>query len=266
MQALLPVATAVLTDPAYGLGPGITSRVIGGQVGLLAPLEVTDYDSHPGQRQINFIEGWSVAKIKRCGGSGVKLLLNYHPEAANTQEQHQIVAQIAEECTRHDLPFFLEPLTYSPDPQQTLDNETLRQIVVEMAHRFSDLGVDVLKLQFPVDPAQEPDPARWQSAAEAVNAACAVPWTILSAGVDYDTFETQARIACTAGASGVIVGRAVWNEAIVLNGVEREDFLQTTARQRMQRLAAICTDQAPPWFERCAAPEISETWYENYPE
>src|SRR5258708_9097630 len=41
--ALSSESSALLTDPTYGIGPGIASRAIRGQVGLLAPLEVTDY-------------------------------------------------------------------------------------------------------------------------------------------------------------------------------------------------------------------------------
>src|SRR4051812_16863981 len=76
MRHLLPESTAVLTDPDYGFG-----AAIGESAGLIAPLEVTDYDLHPSHRSTNFIEGWSVEKIKRVGGSGAKLLLYYHPEA-----------------------------------------------------------------------------------------------------------------------------------------------------------------------------------------
>src|SRR5689334_1622604 len=36
-------ATGLLTDPAYGLGKGIAERTIPGRIGLLAPIEVTNY-------------------------------------------------------------------------------------------------------------------------------------------------------------------------------------------------------------------------------
>ena len=48
-------------------------------------------------------------KIKRVGGDGVKLLLPYHPEAENAPEKRAMVAELVETCTRHDIPFFLEP-------------------------------------------------------------------------------------------------------------------------------------------------------------
>src|SRR5262245_8897902 len=81
IQGLASAATAVLTDPDHGIGPGLDSGALTGQVGILAPLEVTDYTLPPGKRSTNWIDGWSVGKIKRMGGTGVKLLLYYHPEA-----------------------------------------------------------------------------------------------------------------------------------------------------------------------------------------
>src|SRR5258708_9946213 len=100
MRRLLPSSTAVLTDPQYGFGPAIADGTLLGQVGLLSPLEVTDYTDHPSRRVTNMIEEWSVGKIKRIGGSGVKLLLYFHPGAANAQGQRDIVASVAEDCAR----------------------------------------------------------------------------------------------------------------------------------------------------------------------
>ena len=264
IRHLLPAASALLTDPAYGIGPGISQQIISGQRGLLAPIEVTDYSAHPSRRDTSFIPGWSVVKIKRVGGSGVKLLLNYHPEAANARKQRDVVAQLVEECNKHDIPFFLEPLTYSLDAEKPLNTSELQQIVVEMAKVFSEMGVDILKLQFPVDPKQEPDETRWRTACDAVNNVTSVPWTLLSAGVNYETFVRQTQVACEAGASGVIVGRAVWAETTHLQGAARTEFLATTARQRMNELASICAKHARPWHQRVEQPTPTLNWYTDY--
>jgi len=88
-----------------------------------------------------------------------------------------------------------------------------------------------------------------------------VPWALLSAGVDYPTFARQAQLACEAGASGVIVGRAVWSEAVKLHGDERENFLNTIARQRMQELSDICAATATDWRTKVAKPDTALDWY-----
>jgi tagatose 1,6-diphosphate aldolase len=264
--ALIPEVSALLTDPAYGFSAGITQRVISGQTGLLAPLEVTEYSQHPSQRPINFIPGWSVAKIKRAGGAGVKLLLPFHPDEAAAPQKIAIVRQIVEDCARFDIPFFLEPIAHSLNPDHSLTNAELRQVVVEMARLFSAMDVDVLKMQFPVDAKQSADEAEWAAACADLDAACTVPWALLSAGVNYATFARQARTACSAGASGVIVGRAVWAEAVELQGEARAEFVRTTARERMAELGAICREYAAAWFDRAAPPDDSLNWYESYSE
>jgi tagatose 1,6-diphosphate aldolase len=263
IDTLAPRASAVLTDPAYGIGAAVANRVLPGQVGLLAPVEVTNYDLSPDKREIEFIPGWSVEKIKLAGGDGVKLLLPYHPDSQNAVQKDAIVRQIVSECGKWDIPFFLEPIAYSLDSERPLSNEELRQVTINMATGFSDMGVDVLKLHFPVDPAQNQDENVWRAACESVNASCTVPWTLLSAGVPFDTFLKQARIACQAGASGVIVGRAVWNESIPLQGEERAAFIRTTAVERIDQLSKLCADYATPWFERVKTPANGPDWYQD---
>ena len=77
------------------------------------------------------------------------------------------------------------------------------------------LGGDVLKAEFPYD-AGETDEARWRDACEELTAAIDVPWVLLSGGVDAATFEAQVRVACAAGASGVLAGRSIWAEAATM--------------------------------------------------
>ncbi len=261
MHHLLPEASAVLTDPTYGISAGIAEGSISGQKGLLAPLEETNYDVHPSQRMTRFIGNWSVEQIKRVGGTGVKLLLYYHPADGVAAEKHDLVSRVVDECRRWDIPFFLEPIAYSLDPQRSLTNAELRQVVVESVRVFCKLGVDVLKLEFPVDVKHEPDEAVWRAAVADVTAACTVPWALLSAGVSYDLFKRQTLVACQGGASGVIAGRAVWGEAVQLQAEARTQFLQTTGRERMRELATICAENASDWSAKVPAPVVSTAWY-----
>ncbi len=253
-------ATAVLTDPDYGW-PGLTDRSIPGHVGLLAPLEVTDYRLHPAQSGITFIPDWTVARIKQAGCSGVKLLMYYHPDAPNARRQTEMVDRIVEQCQAHHIPLFLEPICYSLNPARPLQSEERRQIVVANARHFSARGIDVLKAEFPVDVRQEPDEAVWKAALRELDAACSVPWALLSAGVSFDVFLRQTTLACAAGASGVIAGRAVWAEATALDGEAREQFLAATARERMERLAGACHALGRPWMERHLPPDVRPRWY-----
>ena len=53
-----------------------------------------------------------------------------------------------------------------------------------------------------------------------------MPWTLLSGGDSFEVFEKQLRVACHNGCSGFLVGRALWQEAVYLQGNERDSFLQ----------------------------------------
>lgn len=264
IQHLAPHISAVLVDPAYGIGPGIGQGALGRDVGLLAPLEVTNYAVHPSQRENALIPDWSVAKFKRAGGDGIKLLLFYHPDAPFAAEKRAFVARIIDDCARYDIPFFLEPIAFSLDPARPLPNDELRRVVIESARTFSQMGIDVLKTPFPLDVAHEPDEAVWRAALAELNEACSVPWALLSAGVDYPTFRRQAELACEAGASGVIAGRAIWAEAVALQGEAREAFLAGAARGRIAELAAIVRAAGTSWRDRVPVPDSAFDWYARY--
>ncbi len=258
IRHLAGVSSAVLTDPGYGF-PALLGSGAAADVGLLAPLEVTDYSIHPSSRKTVFIEDWDVAKIKRSGCSGVKLLLYYHPDADNTSAQTDPVDRIVEQCAQSAIPFFLEPIVYSLDPNASLNNDERAGAVVETARHFSQRGVDVLKVQFPLNP--EADERSWAPVLADLDEACTVPWALLSAGVSFDLFLKQAAAACRAGASGVIVGRAVWAEGMALQGHELDAFMRSTARARMQALAAVCDLYGRPWHHRSRRPDLDERWF-----
>jgi tagatose 1,6-diphosphate aldolase len=259
-QALIGAAagkvTATLADPAYGIGPAVAARTLTG--GLIAPLEVTNYNAHASSRRIQLIDDWSVGQIKRVGGDGAKLLVYYHPESPHAVDQRWQVARLLEQCREHDLPLYLEPIPCPPSPQHTLSQTEHDQLVIELARIFSNMGVDVLKVGFP---SQSENPADWGPACTALDKACGQTiWTLLSAGVPYPTFAAQAAVACAHGASGLIVGRALWGDAAPLRGAALAEFLQSTYQQRLTELAGIC-QQASPWFSRVPPPDHSLYWY-----
>ena len=122
--------------------------------------------------------------------------------------------------------------------------------------------MDILKAEFPLD-AAEKDQKVWADVCAEISAASTIPWILLSAAVDFDVFLQQVTIACNAGASGIAVGRAVWKEAVIMDGDERMQFLSTTALRRISRLASLCQALAKPYTDFYSA-EVSFDWYKNY--
>jgi len=73
---------------------------------------------------------------------------------------------------------------------------------------------------------------------------------VLSAGVPFDQFTDIIRIAADeGGASGFIAGRSVWREVVSLVGQQREEFLTSVARPRLERLVEVAALRARPWTE-----------------
>jgi tagatose-1,6-bisphosphate aldolase len=265
VSALAPHATAVLLDPQFGAAQSIAAGALPGHVGLLIAVEATGYTGDPSRRKSQVLPGWSVAKSKGMGANAIKLLVYYHPEAPTAGEIEGLVRQVAEACQAADLPLFLEPLSYSPDPERKkLSPEERRAVVIETARRLTPLGPDVLKAEFPLDIQSQPDEREWRQACEALSVASQVPWVLLSASVAFGIFLRQVSVACLAGASGVAVGRAVWQEATSLQGEEQAAFLREIAGERMARVTALCAALARPWTDFYSPPKVDEKWYEKY--
>jgi len=264
--ALSDIASAVLLDPTYGLEAALS---MSGHCGLLMALEESGYSGDSTYRRTSFDPDWTVAKIRRMGASAVKLLIYYHPDSGPlADEMDALVATVRDQCRAEDIPFFLEPLTYSLDaavPKSSAGFARQRpRLVRETAARLSRLGPDILKLEFPVDVTFDTDPRSWAEACAAVSEASSVPWALLSAGVDFEMFERQVRVACQNGASGFIGGRAIWKECVVMSLAERQQFLAGIAAGRMRRLVAIAEAEARPWTDFYEPMTFDEEWYRHY--
>jgi tagatose-1,6-bisphosphate aldolase len=261
VSALSECYTGVLLDPEVSAAQSISESKLPGNAGMVVALESTGYTGKPTARQSQIIPGWSVEKAKRMGANAVKLLVYYHPKADIAVEIEDFVSQVAEECLKYDLPLMLEPLSYSLN-DASLSSAEKHEIVVETARRLSPLNIDLLKSEFPLDKSEK-DEVLWKSACREISAACVTPWILLSAAVDFETYLQQVITACEAGASGIAVGRAVWQEAVNLQGNQRLDFLQTTARQRLIRLSSICLALGKP-FTDFYHTSADFDWYKTY--
>ena len=262
-KALAHRATSVLLDPEVSAAQAIAQNVIPSTVGLVVAVESTGYTGDTTARHAQIIPGWSVEKAKRMGASAIKLLVYYHPDSPTAQETEAFTKNIADECARHDLVLMLEPLSYSLNDKK-LSSDEKRYVVVESAKRLTPLGADILKAEFPLDVA-ETDQSLWKEACEEISAATDIPWILLSAAVEYETFLQQVVVACNAGASGIAVGRAVWKEAVTMTSDERVKFLRVVGRQRISRLTSLCHALAKPFYDFYQA-EAPFGWHKTYGE
>jgi tagatose-1,6-bisphosphate aldolase len=261
--SLADLSTAVLLDPEVSAAQAIATGALPGKSAFVVAVESTGYGGAPTARQSQILPGWTVEKAKRMGASMIKLLVYYHPDSPTAPEIETFIRRIVEECNQYDLGLMLEPLSYSLTAGKKLSSIEKRHVVTETARRLVIPGIDVLKAEFPLDIAEDPDEAKWAEACADVSTASPAPWIVLSAAVDYEIYLRQVEIACRSGASGCAAGRAVWQEAIYMTGDDRLAFLRTTGRERLSRLAALCSDVGKPIQDFYTA-EAPFNWYKTY--
>lgn len=258
VRSLSSAATAVLLDPEFGAAPVIATDALSGSTGLIVALEATGYDASPHDRLSTILPGWSARQTAELGASAAKLLVYFHPGAAGASAQIDLVAETAEACAAVALPLIVEPLSFSLS-ESVLDGEQRRDVVVETAAVLGAIdGVDMLKMEFPGLPIRSDT---WVESCAVLDAASPVPWVLLSAGVDFDTFVRQAEVACSAGASGVLAGRAVWKESVGMPIEDRRAFYATTGMDRLAALTKVVRANARPWRAHWTGPEIQSDWY-----
>jgi len=271
---LAPYASAVLLDPIYGAAQCLQQGALPGSKGLLVSIEESGYGGGKESRVTRLLADWSVKKIKLMGASAVKILVYYRPDLKElARRQLAVVKEVAEDCQKWDIPFFVEPVSYPIGDE--VNNPALFArhkpgIVLETARQMTSLPIDVLKTEFPADMRYEKDQTTLLRLCGELDAASRTPWVLLSAGVDFETFAAQVEIACQAGASGFLGGRAIWQEAMPMkDAAAREAFYKNTVTPRLQRLSEIVHKNGRPWYKKYGVPlaeltDTSEEWLRKY--
>jgi len=269
--SLSPHVSAMLLDPEFSAAQCIARGKISGHTGILISVEATGYEISPQGRITHILDTWSVEKIKRMGASAVKILLYYRPDMPKVAaKQLDTIRDIAMDCVKYDIPFLVEPVSYTLKAGVAEPAGLHSKIVIETARQLTKLPIDVLKAEFPGDVAHEPDEKKLVGLCRDLNTATQVPWVVLSAGVDFDTFARQVEIACKSGASGFLGGRAIWQEAMTMTDKkERTDFLYKTGVERIKKLADIVNAYAVPWYAKYGLKpdelaDINLNWYKGY--
>src|SRR5512133_3124720 len=266
VSTLAPLSTAVLLDPSIGAGNCVSDHSLPGKCGLVITVEASGYEGPSHAPVSRLPEDWSCDRIKRMGASAVKLLVYYSSKSTTASAMKDLVAKVTDDCKRLDVPLFLEILTYSPDPDNArLSPEQRVDVIIQAAADLTPIGGDILKSEVPVDVKAHPDKAKWEDACKSLTQASVTPWVLLSAGVDYPVFAEQTEVACKAGASGILAGRAIWKEALEVPISERAGFLKSTGCERVQAMQNICNKYGRPYTDFYEMEPLTEDWYKSYP-
>lgn len=273
-RAVTPYVSAVLLDPVYGAAQAIAAGILPGHIGLLVSSEKTGYSGEKTARITELLPGWSVEKAKRMGASAVKLLVYFRPDLKEiAPRQLDLVADVADQCMREDIPLLVEPVSYPVEAVGVSSPKFAAiksELVIETARQITSLPIDVLKAEFPADMVFEPDEEKLLQLCQELNRASRLPWVLLSAGADYETFRKQVEIACKAGASGFLAGRALWQEGVQIRSrEERMNYFRSTSAQRLKELSTIVSKYGEPWYTKMGSLKgdfeaVTEDWYQKY--
>ncbi|MGR3714338.1 MAG: tagatose 1,6-diphosphate aldolase [Shimia sp.] len=257
VETLQAHSTAMLLDPHYAIPYSFDTLIP--HKGLVVTLEDSLFQETPGGRLSSSIDNWSVAKIKRMGGDAVKVLAWYRPDASDevNQAQKDYVKQIGEDCAKYDIPFLFELLVYplAADAHQTKEYVEMKgkkaDDVLKSVEEFAkpEYGVDVFKLESPVNAADADGSAEVQAVFDEMGRLAGRPWVMLSAGAGKAEFRNVLDHAFKAGASGFLAGRAIWLDAF--NAYPEWDAiragLEGDAVDYMKDISALADANASNW-------------------
>src|SRR6266566_4481868 len=270
-KTLTPYASAILLDPEYGLG-AIAGHSPGS--GVMLAYEKSGYDFSTKGRLPDLLPEWSARRLIAVGAQAIKILLYYNPfdEPQINMIKQVYIERIGAECMALDVPFFLEPLVYDDLPGDEKGLAFARkkpEYVVRTIQEFSkpQYGVDVLKVEVPVNPAFMEGTSAFTgegvaySSQEAIehfrNAASAttLPFIFLSAGVTDKVFCEMLELAAEASVkyAGVLCGRATWQGGISVYANEGvtalERWLEDRGVQNIQTINNVLARCATPWWD-----------------
>ncbi len=206
VRGLAAHAGAILIDPGFLVSLDDVERRSLAGTGVILGIEDGDYEEVMTAPRL--LPGWDPQRAKHAGADAVKISVYFDPNG-DTSPALRFVAEVVEACDQADIPLFCEPLALHDRPEDRAG------AVLEGVKLFGPLGADILKLQFPISGSPASPPGEWGETCREMDRLSPVPWTILSEGGDYPLFRRQLRVACEAGASGFMGGRAIWREAAI---------------------------------------------------
>lgn len=246
-RALTPAASGMLLDPTYGVPAVTESRALAPGCGLLVAAEPSSRESYNGEPRTRRDPELNANWVSAQGGDAVKFLVQLRadrPIAKSGEpdlaaEVLDVCQEVVTDCSSAGLPSVIENLIYEL-PGEQLSGKAREDAIVAAATALAAVDIDLLKLEYP----GSPDGCR--RLADVLHR----PWAVLSAGVPFEQFSDVLKIAFDeGGASGFIAGRSIWREALPLSGEERQRFLDTVARPRLDDLVTVANQRARPWTD-----------------
>ncbi len=239
-QYLASQASCVLVDPVCAVPGLVDDGVLNRDTALLIGLDASGWDTSPeGFRLSKLVPGVTARRVRELGGTGGKIMVYLRSDtpAANTRNI-AILDEVIADFAREDLLLVVEFLTYALEGESPeAYAEKIPELIQGGTGICLDHGAKVLKL---------PYPGSEEACAAVTMLAGDVPWAVLSAGVNHETFLGQVEIAMRNGASGVIAGRSLWKDCIALERAVTRQRLEEIAVPRLREIQAVIARHFSP--------------------
>lgn len=230
-RILSPYASGVLVDRQFAYDAVLGAGAVAPQCGLI----LSGDQFHPGNGipvdRVTIDEDVDAEAARRQGVVALKLLVLWRPDEP-AEDRLAMVAAFNEKCHRAGLLSIIEPVVRPPRDGWSFDRE---EAIVAAARELGATGADLYKGEMPLG--GDADDRTLLGACQRLNDVLDTPWVILSSGVAADLFGNAVRLACQAGASGFLAGRAVW--ASVVGARNPETMLADVSVPRLHRLGEI---------------------------
>jgi tagatose-1,6-bisphosphate aldolase len=242
---LSPNATGLLLDPTFGVPAVLEAGALADTCGLLVAAEPSERGNFNGEPRAHRIESQGGQWVLDQGGDAVKFLVQVNALRVAQAGEPDLVAEVldvvrgvVEDCRAAGIPSVIENLVYSLPGEEKLTGARKAEAIIESAALLSEIGMDLLKLEYPGSP----------EACRRLSSVLTVPWAVLSAGVDFEEFTDVLKISCDeGGASGFIAGRALWKESIGMSAHEREAFFTEVSVPRLEACRQAIAGRATSW-------------------
>lgn len=228
---LSPDASAVLLDKQFAFDQAVAAGAVAPSCGLIAAADRFVAGDGEIVSAVAIDGDVEPEVVRRQGAAAMKLLVIHRPDEP-AAERIGMVEQFVDRCRRGGLLSIIEPVARAPRGGGAWDRDAG---ILAAARELGARGADLYKAEVPLG-GRGPDEAILDACA-ALTDAIASPWVVLSSGVQAERFPAAVELACRAGASGFLAGRAVWAAVVGSDDIERD--LRQVAVPRLRRLADL---------------------------
>jgi len=231
-RILSPYASAVLIDRQFAFDRAIEAGVVAEGCGLISSADhfIEAHGQLVGEVEIDRLV--DPAEVRDRGAVALKLLVLHRPDQP-AAGRIAMVDEFVERCAAADLASIIEPVCRPPlDDSMPWEHD---EAIIDAARELGALGADLYKGEMPLS--GRGGDAEMSERCTAIDGAVESPWVILSSGVAEADFPRAIEVACEAGASGFLAGRAVWASCLGADDVDQ--CLAGPAVDRLQRFAAV---------------------------